>query len=59
MVKIEQFALLIAFFAIVAIIVIGIYYVVNLVPLVFMAPVAIFLGSLLVYGVCRVIRGSF
>lgn len=56
--KIEQFSLLTAVFAIVVLVVLGIFYAVDAVSIVFKAPLAFALGGLLIYGLCKVIRGS-
>lgn len=56
--KIEQYSLLTAFFAVLVAVVIGLIQVVSIVPDLYKAPLALFLVSLLVFGVSKIIRAS-
>lgn len=58
MVRIEKGALLVAFFAVVASLLVGIWYLIGIVPLPLKLPVGVFLVSLVVFGVCRILRHS-
>ena len=58
MYKVEQVLMLIAFFAMVMLACIGIYYAVYYVPLVVKVPLGVFLGAGLLGLVFRVIRKS-
>ncbi len=56
--KLEQFALLIGFIAVIVLAVIGIHYVCTIVPLSVAYPLGVALGSFVLFGVVRVIRKS-
>jgi hypothetical protein len=56
--QVEQFSLLIAFFMLVVMIGLGLWQAISYLPELYHAPSALLVVALLVYGVCRVLRGG-
>jgi len=56
--KLEQTFILIGFISLVALVLIGCYYIVGLLPLLLQVPIGLLLLSVVGYFVCRIVRKS-